>query len=103
MTSSRFLAVVKTASSSCAMWALSWSSRTRGGFPSFEGGQGCWVPGGTATRGVQVLLLVEVKESGRPGAGGEFKKTVTVSPKQDISFRVCSCPDAKNKMLVSAV
>lgn len=58
--------------------------------------------GGTATRGVQDLPLVAVKKLGSPGAGGEVKKTVTVSAKQNISFRLLYMPIRKNKMLVSA-
>jgi hypothetical protein len=55
------------------------------------------VAGGVATRGVQVLPLVEAKKSGRPGAGGEVRKTVAVSAKQDISFRVLYMPRRKKQ------
>jgi hypothetical protein len=58
------------------------------------------VAGGTAPRRVQVLPLV-VKKLGRPGAGGEVKKTVTVSAKQNTSFRVSYIPKRKINMLVS--
>jgi hypothetical protein len=54
------------------------------------------VAGGTAPRRVQVLPLV-VKKLGRPGAGGEVKKTVTVSAKQNTSFRVFVYTKTQNK------